>query len=83
MAKTPFEVRLNVLEIAKDLAVSAWQEGKQQKVEPYYKQVDRLKNDEVVPPYPAIDAFPSEADILVKAKSLYAFVMDDTKPNVA
>jgi hypothetical protein len=79
MAKTPFEVRLSILEIAKDLAVTEWQEARQQKVEPYNRQVDHLSKDKALPEFPALDPFPSTDDVLTKAKAMYSFVTDTSK----
>ena len=79
MAKTPYEVRLACLEMARDSLQQEHSEKKDAKVQMWENQVSRLKDDDALPEYPTLDAPPSVTAIVEKANELYAFVSDDQK----
>ena len=72
---TPFEIRLELLKMAKDMLYDS-----------YYAERDRLQQDwhikcdtakakgEVPPEHPALPAIPTEQDIISKAQTLNGFV---------
>lgn len=76
MSKTPFEIRLELLQIAtrllqeehnlkRDAALTLWQEKLTQA---------RDRNDFDVPEFPELPAFPTNAEIIAKAKELNEFI---------
>lgn len=72
---TPFEIRLELLKMAKEMLMDE-----------YYSNKDRLSQDwnikcetaklkgEIPPEHPQLPAIPTEADIIKKAQSLNGFV---------
>ena len=72
---TPFEIRLELLKMAKDMLYDS-----------YYAERDRLQQDwhikcetarskgEIPPEHPGLPTIPSETDIISKATSLNSFV---------
>lgn len=73
MSKTPFEIRLNLLDMAKDLAMQDFYTKKDIAMEEWHRQseIDRTI------PAPQLGAFPTEEDIIAKAKMLNAFVSNE------
>lgn len=75
MSKTPFEIRLELLKMAKEMLETD-----------YHSQRDRLSSEwgmkagmaqekrEELPPYPIIPPFPTASDVIEKAKVLNMFV---------
>ena len=70
MSKTPFEIRLQLLEMAKDLLQQDYYTKKDLALEAWHAKLDSDKST----PAPEIGAFPSEEQIIEKAKKLNAFV---------
>lgn len=72
---TPFEIRLELLKMAKDMLV-----------EDYYGSRERISNEwalkadiakihgNAIPEHPGYPAYPTEADIIAKATALNGFV---------
>ena len=73
MSKTPFEIRLNLLDMAKDLAMNDFHTKKEMVMEQWHRnsEIDRTI------PVPQLGAFPTEEDIIAKAKMLNAFVSNE------
>lgn len=75
MSMTPFEIRLELLKMAKEMLM-----------DDYYSNKDRISQDwsikcetakvrgEVPPEHPALPTIPSEQDIINKAQTLNGFV---------
>ena len=72
---TPFEIRLELLKMAKDMLTEDYY-GKREIVSNEYAtrcEVARIHGTEV-PTHPGFPAYPSEADIITKANALNGFV---------
>lgn len=74
MAKTPFEVRLAVLETAKNLNTDKWFEHKHT-VEADLEAA-KLANGGIAIPL-SLPVYPTPAVILATARELYAFILED------
>ena len=73
MSKTPFEIRLNLLDMAKDLAMNDFHTKKEMVMEQWHRSSEM---DRTIP-IPTLGAFPTEEDIIAKAKMLNAFVSNE------
>jgi hypothetical protein len=72
---TPFEIRLELLKMAKDLLLEGYTSEKDRLSQDWNVKVDVAKlNGQAIPEYPAFPTYPSEADIINKAQSLNGFV---------
>ena len=73
MSKTPFEIRLNLLDMAKDLAMQDFYTKKDIAMEEWNRksEIDRMI------PAPQLGKFPTEEDIIAKAKLLNGFVSNE------
>jgi hypothetical protein len=72
---TPFEIRLELLKMAKDMLTEDYY-GKREIVSNEYStrcEVARIHGTEV-PAHPGFPAYPSEAEIITKANTLNGFV---------
>lgn len=72
---TPFEIRLELLKMAKDMLTEDYY-GKREVISNEYSskcEVARIHGTEV-PAHPGFPAYPSEADIIAKANALNGFV---------
>ena len=70
MSKTPFEIRLQLLEMSKDLLLQDFYSKKELAMVEWHA---KLETDKATP-VPTIDNMPSEDEIIEKAKKLNAFV---------
>ena len=73
MSKTPFEIRLSLLDMAKDLVTQDFHIKKDMLMEQWH----RSSEDNKSLPVPALGAYPTEAEIIAKAKLLNAFVSNE------
>jgi hypothetical protein len=72
---TPFEIRLELLKMAKDLLVDDFNGTKQSLVEAWQSQVESAKIAGITSPvYPTLPNFPNEDAIVKKAEALNQFV---------
>lgn len=72
---TPFEIRLELLKMAKDLMMEHFIADKDRIQQEWNVKVDAAKlNGQPIPDHPAFPAYPSETDIITKATTLNAFV---------
>jgi len=73
MSKTPFEIRLSLLDMAKDLVTQDFQVKKDMLMEQWHRssEVDKLL------PVPVLGAYPTEEEIIAKAKLFNAFVSNE------
>ncbi len=72
---TPFEIRLELLKMAKDMLTEDYY-GKREVISNEYAskcEVAKIHGTEV-PAHPGFPAYPSEADIIAKANALNGFV---------
>ena len=72
---TPFEIRLELLKMAKDMLVEEYYGKKEQVSQDWHVKVENARHAGAVPPeHPAMPAYPTEADIVAKAAQLNGFV---------
>jgi hypothetical protein len=76
---TPFEIRLELLKMAKELLMEEYYSNKDRLTNEWQVKVESAKlNGQVIPEHPAFPTYPSENDIIVKAQSLNGFVSNIT-----
>lgn len=76
---TPFEIRLQLLQMAKDLLLEEFHANKDRLQQQWHVQVETAKlNGQPIPEHPAYPQYPTENDIISKAQSLNGFVSNIT-----
>lgn len=76
---TPFEIRLELLKMAKDLLMEEYYSNKDRLINEWQVKVESAKlNGQSIPEHPAFPTYPSETDIINKAQSLNGFVSNIT-----
>ena len=76
---TPFEIRLELLKMAKELLLEDYNSSKERLVNEWQVKVESAKlNGQAIPDHPAFPAYPTENDIITKAQSLNGFVSNIT-----
>lgn len=82
----PFEIRLEILKMAKDLLTEDYHANREKVTNEWNVKVDFAKiNGEPVPNHPGLPAYPTEKEILTKAQDLNGFVSNtstETKPTI-
>mgnify|MGYP000586438503 FL=1 len=80
---TPFEIRLELLKMAKDMLNDEYYGKREQVSNDWATKVESAKlNGGIIPDHPGFPAIPSEQDIIAKATALNGFVSNiplDTK----
>ena len=72
---TPFEIRLELLKMAKDMLSDDYYGKRESISNQYASQCEYAKlNGQPVPDHPGFPSFPSESEIIVKANALNGFV---------
>ena len=72
---TPFEIRLELLKMAKELLLEDYNSSKERLVNEWQVKVESAKlNGQAIPDHPAFPSYPNETDIINKAQSLNGFV---------
>jgi hypothetical protein len=72
---TPFEIRLELLKMAKELLLEDYNSSKERLVNEWQVKVESAKlNGQAIPDHPAFPTYPSETDIITKAQALNGFV---------
>jgi len=72
---TPFEIRLELLKMAKELLTEEYYGKKDQLQEDWRIKVETAKlNGGAIPDHPPMPAYPAETEIIAKAQSLNGFV---------
>jgi len=72
---TPFEIRLELLKMAKDMLTDSYFSEKSRLSEDWHVKVDSAKlNGQPIPEHPVYPPYPTEADIISKAQTLNGFV---------
>lgn len=72
---TPFEIRLELLKMAKDMLVEEYYGKKEQVSQDWHVKVEAARHNGSVPPeHPAMPNYPTEADVVAKATQLNGFV---------
>jgi hypothetical protein len=76
---TPFEIRLELLKMAKELLLEEYHSNKDRLTNEWHVKVESAKlNGQAIPEHPAFPTYPSESDIITKAQSLNGFVSNIT-----
>jgi hypothetical protein len=76
---TPFEIRLELLRMAKDLLLEEYHSNKDRLQQEWHVKVESAKlNGQPIPEHPAFPTYPTETDIINKAQSLNGFVSNIT-----
>lgn len=76
---TPFEIRLELLKMAKELLLEDYNSSKERLINEWQVKVESAKlNGQSIPDHPAFPTYPSENDIITKAQSLNGFVSNIT-----
>ena len=72
---TPFEIRLELLKMAKELLLEDYTSNKERLINEWHVKVESAKlNGQSIPDHPAFPNYPSETDIINKASALNGFV---------
>lgn len=72
---TPFEIRLELLKMAKDMLTDSYFSEKSRLSEDWHVKVDSAKlNGQSIPEHPNYPPYPTENDIISKAQTLNGFV---------
>ena len=72
---TPFEIRLELLKMAKEMLTEDYYGKREQVSNDWQVKVDNARHAGAQPPeHPGFPAYPSEADIISKAQTLNGFV---------
>lgn len=76
---TPFEIRLELLKMAKDMLAEEYYGKKEQVTNDWHIKVEAAKfNSQPIPDHPALPQYPTENDIIAKAATLNGFVSQTT-----
>jgi hypothetical protein len=71
----PFELRLELLKMAKDMLVEEYYGKKEQVSNDWQVRVESARHAGAVPPeHPTMPTYPTEADVVAKATQLNSFV---------
>ena len=72
---TPFEIRLELIKMAKELLMEEYSSNKDRLSNEWQVKVESAKlNGQSIPDHPAFPTYPSETDIIAKAQALNGFV---------
>jgi len=76
---TPFEIRLQLLQMAKELLLEEYHSSKDRLTNEWNVKVESAKlNGQAIPEHPSFPTYPSENEIIAKAQSLNGFVSNIT-----
>ena len=76
---TPFEIRLELLRMAKELLLEEYHSNKDRLQQEWHVKVESAKlNGQPIPDHPAYPTYPTENEIITKAQSLNGFVSNIT-----
>ena len=76
---TPFEIRLELLKMAKELLLEDYISSKERLINEWQVKVESAKlNGQAIPDHPAFPTYPSETEIINKAQALNGFVSNIT-----
>ena len=76
---TPFEIRLELLKMAKELLLEDYNSSKERLINEWQVKVESAKlNGQAIPDHPAFPTYPSENEIITKAQALNGFVSNIT-----
>jgi hypothetical protein len=72
MSKTPYEIRLELLNLAKEILQAPVYQKRESLSEEYHSKLNDTNRGTL--PYPTMPDFPSTADIVAKAEELKKFI---------
>ena len=72
MSKTPYEIRLELLKLAKDSHWEPVYQTRDAKLQEYHSKLTEANRETLA--FPTLPDFPSSTDIVVKAEELKKFV---------
>ena len=72
MSKTPYEIRLELLNLAKEILQAPIYQTREAKLNEYHAKLTDANRDTL--PFPTMPDFPSTTDIIAKAEELKKFV---------
>ena len=76
---TPFEIRLELLKMAKELLLEDFNSSKERLINEWQVKVESAKlNGQAIPEHPAFPTYPTETEIIAKAQALNGFVSNIT-----
>ena len=76
---TPFEIRLELLKMAKELLLEEYHSNKDRLTNEWHVKVESAKlNGQAIPEHPAFPTYPTENEIINKAQALNGFVSNIT-----
>ena len=76
---TPFEIRLQLLQMSKDLLLEEYRSNKDRLTNEWNVKVESAKlNGQAIPEHPSFPTYPTEIDIITKAATLNGFVSNIT-----
>ena len=76
---TPFEIRLELLKMAKELLLEDYNSSKERLINEWQVKVESAKlNGQAIPEHPAFPTYPTENEIINKAQALNGFVSNIT-----
>lgn len=79
MSMTPYEIRLELLKMAKDMLTDDYHTKRDALQQQWHTQVDAAKiAGTTSPDYPTLPVFPTEDEIVKKAEALNQFVSQTT-----
>lgn len=75
MSLTPFEIRLELLKMAKDMLSDEFYSKRDRDSQDWQIKVENARHAGTAPPeHPVLPQYPTEADIIAKATTLNGFV---------
>lgn len=78
MNKTPFEIRLDLLKMAKDMLEQDFFAKRDEISSDWHMQVDAANRENKTPPaHPGFPEYPSEVEVIKKARKLNEFISDN------
>jgi hypothetical protein len=72
MSKTPYEIRLELLHLAKEILQTPIHQTREAKINEYHSKLTDANRGTL--PYPTLPEFPSSTDIVAKAEELKKFI---------
>jgi hypothetical protein len=72
MSKTPYEIRLELLHLAREILQTPIIQSRDAKMQEYHSKLTDANRESH--PFPTLPDFPSSTDIVVKAEELKKFV---------
>jgi hypothetical protein len=81
---TPFEIRLELLKMAKEMLTEEYYGKRDQISQDWQVKVESAKlHGQQIPEHPALPPYPTENDVIAKAQSLNGFVSNTPSDKVS